>query len=169
MNSYWSALRCVPVFHKTHIFLTIWILLVFTLVPQIKGNSCGQEDSATLYKRLASTIETLSARVAHVFCVLPVIHREAVILNGLWWREMGRENPIRFRSLSWVWGGMVQWWYRSAGWRRWVGGPHSHLWLLIIGTISKAKGKKVRLFSLKEKKKEKVASTVRKTKQTNVT
>lgn len=29
-----------------------------------------------------------------------VVHREAVILNGLGWREMGRENPVRFRSLS---------------------------------------------------------------------
>lgn len=46
------------------------------------------------------------------------------------------------------------------------------MWLLIIGTISKARGKKVRLFSLKirkKKKKKKVASTSRKKKKSSVT
>jgi len=41
-----------------------------------------------------------SGQVLYVFYVLPVVHREAVVLNGLGWREMGRENPVRFRSLS---------------------------------------------------------------------
>lgn len=40
--------------------------------------------------------------------------------------------------------------HRSAGWCWWVGGPQSHLWLLIIGTIRKARRKKVRLFSLQK-------------------
>lgn len=50
--------------------------------------------------RLAAATEIPSAGVSHMFCVLPVVHREAVVLNGLRWREMSRENPVRFRSLS---------------------------------------------------------------------
>lgn len=104
---------------------------------------------------IRATTETPSAWVLPMFCVLPVIHREAVVWNGLGWREMGRENAVRFRSLSGVWGGMVQRRHGSAGWRRWVGGPHSHLWFLIIGTISKAREKQGRLFFPKKEEKPK--------------
>lgn len=109
----------------------------FHLVPLMqKGILVGRKPLLLYTKDCSHNQNTLCMGPS---CVLPVVHREAVVLNGLGWREMGRENSVRFRSLSWVWGGMVQRWHRSAGWRWRVGGPHSHLWLLIIGTISKGK------------------------------
>lgn len=153
MNSYTGAPSWVPAFQKHTHFWHYEPCWFSPWSPSLKGNSCGQEASTTLYKRVVATTETPSAWVLHVFRVLPVIHREAVVLNGLGWREVGRENPVRFRSLSGVWGGMVQRWHGSAGWRWWVGGPHSHLWFLIIGTISKAREKQGRLlFPKKEEK-----------------
>lgn len=63
-----------------------------------------------------------------------VVHGVGAVWYRLRRREVSWEGPVRFRSMSGVWRCMMQRRDRGTGWCRGVGGPHSHVWLLIIGT-----------------------------------